>query len=152
MPDWADAKTVPAISKLLQSMSVGRLFVLSSDTTMPQRATPAKRARHELIEYLAISAYLFVCFSSLLFHKSAILRSDGIEFAAFSLALVKALILGKFILVLHAVKIGESGDKSGILVVDILKSFFLFLIFLVALNASRKSSWAFFTDMPLARC
>jgi GYF domain 2 len=138
MSDWADAATVPAISKLLQSMSTHRLSVREatrSDTAKPQKATLAQRARHELVEYLAISAYLFVCFGSLLFYKSAILRNDGIEFTAFSLALVKALILGKFILVLHAVKIGESGDKSGILLVYILKSSFLFLIFLVALNA-----------------
>jgi hypothetical protein len=48
---------------------------------------------------------------------------------------VKALILGKFILVLQAIKVGERGDKPGILLVDILKTSFLFLIFLVALNA-----------------
>ena len=137
MPDWADAKTVPAISKLLQSKSARRLSVResSSGTAMPQMATLAKRARHELVEYLAISAYLFICFGSLLFYKSAILRNDGIEFAAFSLALVKALILGKFILVLQAIKVGERRDKASILLVDILKTSFLFLIFLVALNA-----------------
>jgi hypothetical protein len=138
MSTWADAKTVPAISKLLQSMSTRRFSVPEAtrvDTAMPQKATLAQRARHELVEYLAISVYLFICFGSLLFYKSAILRNDGIEFTAFSLALVKALILGKFILVLHAVRIGESGDESGVLLVEILKSSFLFLIFLVALNA-----------------
>jgi GYF domain 2 len=100
MSDWADATTVPAISKLLQSMSLRRLparEATRADTAMPQKATLAQRARHEVAEYLAISAYLFVCFGSLLFYKSAILRNDGIEFTAFSLALVKALILGKFI-------------------------------------------------------
>jgi hypothetical protein len=150
MPDWADAKTVPAISKLLQSKSARRLSVResSSGTAMPQMATLAKRARHELVEYLAISAYLFICFGSLLFYKSAILRNDGIEFAAFSLALVKALILGKFILVLHAVKIGESGDKSSVLLVDILKSSFLFLIFLVALNAIEEVVMGLFHGHP----
>jgi GYF domain 2 len=117
MSDWADATTVPAISKLLR------------------QATLAQHVRRELIEYLAISAYLFVCFGALLFYKSAILRTEGIEFTAFGLALVKALILGKFILVLQAIKVGEPGDKTGILVVDIIKTSFLFLIFLVALNA-----------------
>jgi hypothetical protein len=138
MSDWADATTVPAISKLLQSMSARPLSAPQAarlDTAMPQKATLAQRARHELVEYIAISAYLFVCFGSLLFYKSAILRNEGIEFAAFGLALVKALILGKFILVLQAVKVGERGDKPGILLVDILKTSFLFLIFLVALNA-----------------
>jgi hypothetical protein len=117
MSDWADATTVPPISKLLR------------------QAKLAQHVRRELVEYLAISAYLFVCFGALLFYKSAILRTEGIEFAPFGLALVKAFILGKFILVLQAIRVGEPGDKTGILVVDIMKTSFLFLIFLVALNA-----------------
>jgi hypothetical protein len=138
MSDWADAKTVPAILNLLQSMSARNLPMREatrSDTAITQKTTLAQRVRHELVEYLAISAYLFVCFSSLLFYKLAILRNGGIEFTAFGLALVKALILGQFILVLQAVKIGERGDRPGILLVDNLKTSFLFLIFLVALNA-----------------
>jgi hypothetical protein len=133
MSDWADAATVPAISKLLQSFPAQRLS--RSETAMPRKATIIQRARNELIEYLAISAYLFICFGSLLFYKSAILRNDGIEFTAFGLALVKALIFGKFILVLQAVRVGEHGYRPGILLVDILKTSFLFLILLVALNA-----------------
>jgi hypothetical protein len=116
MSDWADATTVPTISKLLR------------------QAKLAQHVRRELVEYLAISAYLFVCFGALLFYKSAILRTEGIEFTAFGLTLVKALILGKFILVLQAIKVGEP-DKTGILVVYIMKTSFLFLIFVVALNA-----------------
>jgi hypothetical protein len=105
MSDWADATAVPAISRLLQSVPTRSLYhrrTTHAETTMPQKATLFQRARHELAEYLVIVAYLFVCFGSLLFYKSAILRNDGIEFAAFGLALVKALILGKFILVLQA--------------------------------------------------
>jgi hypothetical protein len=138
MSDWTDAATVPAIRKLLQSKptrTLSALEVADSETPTVQKPTLAQRARHELAEYLTISAYLFVCFGALLFYKSAILRSDGVEFAAFGLALVKALILGKFILVLQAIKVGERRDKASILLVDILKTSFLFLIFLVALNA-----------------
>jgi hypothetical protein len=137
MSDWADATTVPAISRLFQSTSARHLSAprATRSDTAPQKPTLAQRARGELIEYIGISTYLFVCFGSLLFYKSAILRIEGVEFTAFGLALVKALILGKFILVLQAVKVGERGDKPGILIVDILKTSFLFLIFLVALNA-----------------
>ena len=138
MADWADATTVPAISKLLQSKSVRSSTVseaIHSDAAITQYTTLAQRARHELVEYLAISVYLFVCFGSLLFYKAAILRSEGIEFTVLGLALVKALILGKFILVLQAIRMDERGDKRGILLIDILKTSILFLIFLVALNA-----------------
>jgi GYF domain 2 len=131
MSDWADARTVPAISKTLQSVP----HATRSDTPVSQKTTLGQRARHELVEYIAISAYLFVCFGSLLFYKSAILRSEGIEFTVFGLALVKALILGKFILILQAIKVGERAEKPGILIVDILNRSFLFLIFLVTLNS-----------------
>jgi hypothetical protein len=131
MSDWADARTVPAISKSLQSV----LYATSADAPVSQNATLGQRTRHELVEYIAISAYLLVCFGSLLFYKSAILRSEGIEFTVFGLALVKALILGKFILILQAIKVGERAKKPGILIVDILHTSFLFLIVLVMLNA-----------------
>jgi hypothetical protein len=138
MSDWADAATVPAISRLMQSSSARRSPLPEAthpEIGGPRKPTLAQRARHELVEYLAVSAYLFVCFGSLLFYKSAILRTEGVEFAAFGLALVKALILGKFILVLQAIRVDERGGGSGILLVEILKTSFLFLILLVSLNA-----------------
>jgi hypothetical protein len=151
MSDWADATTVPAISKLLQSTSAQPSSVsrtVHPDTRMPQKATLAQRARRELVEYLAISAYLFVCFGSLLFYKSAILRDEGIEFTVFGLALVKALILGKFILILQAVRVGEHDDGPRILLVDILKTSFLFLILLVTLNAIEEIVVGLFHGRP----
>jgi hypothetical protein len=59
------------------------------------KATLAQRARHELIEYFVIAAYLYVCFGVLIFYKATILRGHGVEFEAFGIALVKALILGQ---------------------------------------------------------
>jgi GYF domain 2 len=147
MSDWADATAVPEISKLLQSVpnrSLSRGPTTLSETVTSQKPTLIQRAGHELAEYLVISAYLFVCFSSLLFYKSAILRNDGIEFGAFSLALVKALILGKFILLLQAVGVGERGGKSEVLLVEILKRSLLFLILLVTLNTIEEITLGFF--------
>ncbi|ARN83814.1 hypothetical protein B1812_19395 [Methylocystis bryophila] len=94
----------------------------------------AQRARHELIAYLSVSAYLMVWFSAVLFYKSTVLRSVGIEFAPFALAAVKALILGKFILVLEAFKIGEKDQRSDLLIVGILKKALLFTLALFALT------------------
>jgi GYF domain 2 len=147
MSDWADAAAVPAISKLLRSVptrSLSRGPTTRSEPAMPPKPTLIQNARRELVEYLAISAYLFVCFDALLFYKSAILRSDGIEFASFGLALVKALILGKFILVLQAIGVGERGERSGILLVEILKRSVLFLLLLVILNTVEEITLGFF--------
>jgi len=86
--------------------------------------------KHELTEYLVISVYLYICFGALLFYKAAIRHSDGIEFAPFGIALVKALVIGKFILLLHALGIGEQKGGPGVLLTDIAKKSVLFLLFL----------------------
>jgi hypothetical protein len=66
-----------------------------------------RRLRHELIEYGLISAYLYVCFGALILYKAAILQAQGIVYAPYGLAVVKALILAKFMLLGHAVRIGD---------------------------------------------
>lgn len=94
----------------------------------------AERARHELLAYLGVSSYLMIWFSAVLFYKFTILRSVGIEFAPFALAAVKALILGKFMLVLEAFKLGEGSNRNDLLIVDILKRALLFTVALFALS------------------
>lgn len=67
----------------------------------------AHRLAHELKEYAAVSIYLYVCLGALLLYKGAVLRAEGISYAPYGLAVVKALILGKFMLVGHALRIGD---------------------------------------------
>jgi len=140
MVEWTDARKAPEFS--------GALVARKSRTTRlhAARQTLAKareiwaqkeltqRARHELIAYLAVSAYLLVWFSAVLFYKSTVLGAVGVEFAPFALAAVKALILGKFILVLEALKIGEKDQRRDLLIVDILKKALLFTLALFALS------------------
>jgi hypothetical protein len=58
-----------------------------------------ERAKSELKELFCITAYLFVVFSALTFYKSAILEAQGVEWLPWGFALIKALILAKFILI-----------------------------------------------------
>ena len=74
--------------------------------SLAEKPTLRTRARNELIEYLAIASYLAVCFGALLFYKAAILETDGIDTVRIGLAIVKALILGKFVLILESLKVG----------------------------------------------
>src|SRR5271170_6162790 len=97
-----------------------------------KHATLAHRARHELVQVLAISAYLYVCLAAILFYKASVLRGEGISYAPYGIAVVKALILGKFILLGHMLKVGERGTR-GRVVIDILYKSLLFLVFLLAL-------------------
>jgi hypothetical protein len=57
------------------------------------------RLLEELFKFWWVAGYLFVCFTVLLLWKAAILRQHDIDFVPFGIALIKALVLGKFILI-----------------------------------------------------
>lgn len=140
MAEWTLAQETPEFSARLRAkwppatlLPAAQRAVAKGRQTITEQKL-AQRARHELIAYLSVSAYLMVWFSAVLFYKSTVLRSLGINFAPFALAAVKALILGKFILVLEAFKIGEKGQRNDLLIVDILKKALLFTLALFALT------------------
>lgn len=141
MAEWTEAEAVPALARLFRSGPVPA-------PAAPQRTAGAEPARrpvalkqrlmHELFEYLLISTYLYVCFGTLLFYEASIRQSDGIAFAPYGIAIVKALIVGKFVLILHALGIGERWGGAGILLADILKKSVLFLLGLGALTVAEE--------------
>ncbi|HUO91337.1 MAG TPA: hypothetical protein VMU22_00360 [Rhizomicrobium sp.] len=65
------------------------------------------RLREEIIRFAVIAGYLYVCFGALIVYKAAILRAHGVDFPILGLAVVKALVLGKFILVGRDLHLGE---------------------------------------------
>lgn len=72
------------------------------------KPTLKERALEELRSFRYIASYLFVCFAVLMFYDST--WSIGATAGAFSLgaAAIKAAILGKFILLGHAMGVGET--------------------------------------------
>ncbi len=100
-----------------------------------ERKPPSRNARGaNSIEYLVVSSYLFVCFGALIFYKASILHGEGIEFTVFGLAIVKALILGKFLLLLEALKIGEDKKHARSALANILTKSLLFSLLLFAMT------------------
>ncbi len=95
--------------------------------------TVAKKLRHELQEYALISAYLYVCFGALILYKTAILRGEGVSYAPYGLAIIKAVILAKFILVGHALRIGDRYSERRFVHIIAYKSL-LFLVVLLVLS------------------
>jgi len=77
----------------------------SADTT--GQPTRGERLKEELWKYALISAYLWVCFAVLTLFKAAILESEGIVWAPLGFAIVQALVLGKFLLIGDALKVGH---------------------------------------------
>jgi hypothetical protein len=98
-----------------------------------QQTGLAHRLAHELKEYAAVSVYLYVCLGALLLYKGAVLQAEGIGYAPYGLAAVKALILGKFMLVGHALRIGHRKVGKP-LIYPILHKSFAFLALLLVLD------------------
>lgn len=134
MSDWSDARAMPEFSPEFSPGSLSKSAPGFSAPSTDGHRTLAARARRELVNYLAVSAYLLVWFSALLFYKATILGSVGVAFAPFGFAAVKALILGKFMLVLEALKVGERRSGNATLVVAIVWKALLFTILLFLLS------------------
>lgn len=98
------------------------------------RATLAQRAMEELREFLIVAAYLYVCFTAILYLKASILKAEGIEFAPFGFAAVKALICAKFVSVGHVLRVGERFKSLPLIWPTLYKSS-AFLFLLLVLNA-----------------
>src|SRR5215831_15299051 len=81
-----------------------------------------QRAYHELKEYLVIVLYLWVVFGLLLLYKSMILNEEHFSYLSRGIALINALVLGKFILIAKALHLGDTGDNAPLIYPTILKS------------------------------
>jgi hypothetical protein len=75
-----------------------------------------------------------ICFMALAYLKAAILHDHGVAFAPFSLAVVKALICAKFVLILDAFHVGDRFKTRALIWPTLYKSL-TFLVLLVVLNA-----------------
>jgi hypothetical protein len=95
-----------------------------------------ERAREELRNYAFVAAYLYVCFGALLLYKSALLQEAGGHLLPHGVAIVKALILGKFILLGEAAGVGTRVGGRSLLKSIATKSvlFFLLLVTLTVLE------------------
>jgi hypothetical protein len=97
-------------------------------------ASLKERAREELRNYAIVAAYLYVCFGAILLYKTALLREEGVVFLPHGLAAIKALILGKFILIGEAVGVGTRVQPRS-LASAIATRTALFFVLLLVLSA-----------------
>ena len=78
-----------------------------------QKASIPQRLREEIFKYGIASGYLFVSFSVLLIYEVSV-AGGGHEVLPFGIALVKALVLGKFLLIGDAMKVGSRYRKATV--------------------------------------
>jgi hypothetical protein len=102
-----------------------------------------ERITDELCRVAIMTSYLFVCFSAVLFYRMAVLHSYGIEFAPFGLAAIKALVMGKFIMLARMTGIGDR-YKDKPLIYPVLHQSLLFLVMLIALSLAEETTKGWF--------
>jgi hypothetical protein len=76
-------------------------------TEIHRKATLHQRASHEFREFAILTVYLYITLGSVILMKTAVLHTEGIEFSPWGIAIVKAAVLAKFMLIGNAMKIGE---------------------------------------------
>ena len=103
---------------------------MATETTT--KATLGKRAVHEFKELAILTAYLYVTLGAVILMKAAVLHGAGVSFTPWGIAIVKALVLAKFMLIGRAM-IGERFNDRPLIWPTLHKSF-AFLILLIVLT------------------
>lgn len=80
-----------------------------------------QKAYEELKAFLIIAFYLWVVFFLFLLYKSVILN-ESISYIAHGVALINALVLGKFILIARAFHLGNNADDAPLIYPTVLKA------------------------------
>jgi hypothetical protein len=105
-------------------------------TEQAESSKPSLKERfwEEMRKFAFVAVYLYICFSVLLLWKAAILQEQGTSYLPYGVALVKALVLGKFILIGDAIKLGTK--RMGPTVLHrILQRTLVMLLMLLAFTA-----------------
>ncbi len=97
------------------------------------KATLHQRAVHELKELAILTAYLYVTLGAVIVMKAAVLHTHGIDFVVWGTAIVKAIVLAKFMLIGQAMKLGERNTTSPLIWPTLHRSF-AFLVLLIVLT------------------
>lgn len=84
--------------------------------------TLKQKAYRELKEFLVIAFYLWVVFGLFLLYKSVILGEEHISYLDHGVALINALVLGKFVLIARAFHLGHRANDAPLVYPTLVKS------------------------------
>ena len=118
-------------------------------TEIHAKATLHQRAIRELKEFAIFAVYFYITLGSVILLKTAVLRAQGIEFAPWGIAVVKAAVLAKFMLLGNAMKIGE-GTNTNPLIWPTLHKAFVFLVLLIVMTIIEEAVLGMFHHQSVA--
>ena len=102
-----------------------------------------QKAYHELKEFLVIVFYLWVVFGLFLVYKSVILNEEHFSYLVQGVALINALVLGKFVLIARAFHLGDRANDAPLIYPTVLKSA-LFSVVLACCNILEDAAVGFY--------
>lgn len=89
------------------------------------------RALHEARQFFWIFVYLWLCFGLFVLYKSLILAQQDIDYTGYGVAFVKALVLGKVILIAEGLNVAEHHKDKPLIYPTLYKSVVFFVILVV---------------------
>ena len=112
------------------------------------RASLKSKALHEAKEFFWIFVYLWLCFGVFILYKSLILAEHDIDYVGYGLAFVKALVLGKVILVAESLHVAERHKERPLIYPTLYKSV-VFFVLLVLFSMLEHIVRGFFAHKPI---
>jgi hypothetical protein len=122
--------------------------MMTQHTTGAVKPPLAIRLKKELIKYSIVSGYFFISFSMLLLYEATVIGGSH-EALPFTMALLKSLVLGKFLLIGEALNAGSLASGQPLLVRVAWKSL-AFLVVLIVLKALEELILGWFHDKTVA--
>jgi hypothetical protein len=113
------------------------------------KATLRQRAMHEVKEFAILAVYLYITLGAVILMKTAVLHSQGIEFAFWGVAAIKAVVLAKFMLIGNALKIGERNSTRPLIWPTLHKAFG-FLVLLIIMTTIEQAIVGLFHRQSIA--
>jgi hypothetical protein len=117
---------------------------------MPEISAIASKLKTDLRQFAILAIYLYVCLSAIILYKMTIVGGSGNGFWPFGLPALKALLLAKFIMLGHAIRLG-SRYKERRLIVVITTKVVLYFGLLVILSLIEEVVMAVIHGEPVAR-
>ena len=87
-----------------------------------------QRAMHEFKKLVSISLYLYVTLGAVILMKAAALHTEGVQFTPWGIAIVKAVVLAKFMMLGEMIKIGGGGNTGPLIWPTLQKALGLLLL------------------------
>jgi hypothetical protein len=91
------------------------------------------KLKADMRQFVILAIYLYVCLSAIILYKMTLVGGSGSGFWPFGLPALKALLLAKFMMLGHAIKLGEHYRERRLIAV-ILAKVSLYFVLLVALS------------------